>query len=206
MIEVRFERYRRSVAGLREWKDTEMFKSNRWTRLALKAALAMPLSASAAQEPMPTASEQEVADLVRKTEARASAFMRGDMDRWSGLMRIAEDFTLMQPFGGAASRGFDASPDRLARLASYFRNGDAKVELVQSYASGDLVVLAVVEREHGEVGGLPDQDWSLRVTQVYRKHGSEWQLVHRHADPLVHNVGLEAAAAIARGARRGEKC
>ena len=153
------------TAGLlpaqRERKDTEMFKSNRWRRLALKAALAMPLSASAAQEPMPTASEQEVADLVRKTEARASAFMRGDMDRWSGLMRIADDFTLMQPFGGAASRGFDASPERLARLASYFRNGDAKVELVQSYASGDLVVLAVVEREHGEVGGLPDQDLSL---------------------------------------------
>ena len=72
MIEVGFERYRRSVAGLREWKDTEMFKSNRWTRLALKAALAMPLSASAAQEPASTVSEQEVADLVRKTEARAA--------------------------------------------------------------------------------------------------------------------------------------
>jgi ketosteroid isomerase-like protein len=184
----------------REWKDTRMFKSNRWTSLALKAALAMPLSASAAQEPASTVSEQEVADLVRKTEARASAFMRGDMDRWSGLMRIAEDFTLMQPFGGAASRGFDASPDRLARLASYFRNGDAKVELVQSYASGDLVVLAVVEREHGEVGGLPDQDWSLRVTLVYRRQGAEWWLVHRHADPLVRDVGLETAAALARGA------
>ena len=67
-----------------------MFKSNRWRRLALKAALAMPLSASAASEPMSASSEQELADLVRKTEARASAFMRGDMDKWSGLTRIAE--------------------------------------------------------------------------------------------------------------------
>ncbi|KRR23046.1 ketosteroid isomerase [Bradyrhizobium lablabi] len=177
-----------------------MFKSKHWSRLALKAALAMPLSASAAQEPMSASSEQELADLVSKTEARASAFMRGDMNRWSSLMRIADDFTLMQPFGGEASRGFDNSPERLARLASYFRNGDAKVELVQSYASGDLAVLAVIEREHGEVGGLPDQDWSLRVTLVYRKQGSEWWLVHRHADPLVRNVGLETAAALARGA------
>ena len=110
-----------------EWKDTEMFKSNQWRRLALKAALAMPLSASAAQEPTSAVSEQELVDLVRKTEARASAFMRGDMDKWSGLTRIPEDFTLMQPFGGEASRGFDMSPERLARLASYFRNGDAKV-------------------------------------------------------------------------------
>jgi ketosteroid isomerase-like protein len=184
----------------REWKDTDMFRSNRWKHLALKAALAMPLSASAAQQPMSAHSEQELADLVSTSEARASAFMRGDMDQWSSMTRIADDFTLMQPFGGEASRGFEMSPERLARLASYFKNGDAKVELVQSYASGDLVVLAVIERQHGEVGGLPDQDWSLRVTLVYRRQGAEWWLVHRHADPLVCHVGLETAAALARGA------
>jgi ketosteroid isomerase-like protein len=183
-----------------EWSDIEMFKSKSWRGLALKAALAMPLSASAAQEPMSASSEQELADLVRKTEAQASAFVRGDMDKWSGLVRIAGDFTLMQPFGGEASRGFDASPERLARLASYFRNGDAKLELVQTYASEDLVVLAMIERQHGEVGGLPNQDWSLRVTQVYRRQGGQWWLVHRHADPLVRDVGLETAAALARGA------
>ena len=177
-----------------------MFKSNRWKRLALKAALAMPLSASAAQGPTWATTEQELIDLVRASEARAAAFMRGDMDRWSGLTRISDDFTLMQPFGGEASRGFDMSPERLARLADYFRNGDVKFELVQAYSSKDLVVLAAIEREHGEVGGLPDQDWSLRVTLVYRRQGAEWWLVHRHADPLVRHVGLETAAALARGA------
>ena len=57
----------------------------------------------------------------------------------------------------------------------------------------------MIERQHGEVGGLPEQDWSLRVTQVYRREGSEWRLVHRHADPLVNSISLEQAAAIARG-------
>ena len=182
-----------------------MFKSNRWRLLALKAALVMPLSANAASEPMVAGPEQELADLVKTSEARASAFMRGDMDRWIGMTRIADDFTLMQPFGGRASRGFDKSPERLAQLASYFRNGDAKLELVQSYMSGDLAVLAVIEHQHGEVGGLPDQDWSLRVTLVYRRQGAEWWLVHRHADPLVRNVGLETAAALARGANPDKK-
>lgn len=28
--------------------------------------------------------------------------------------------------------------------------------------------------------------------------GSDWQLVHRHADPLVRTVDLEEAAALAR--------
>ena len=80
-----------------------------------------------------------------------------------------------------------------------FRTGEAELEVVQSYASGDMVVLVAIERQHGEVGGMPDQDCSLRVTLVFRRDGSEWWLVHRHADPLVHGISLELLAALARG-------
>jgi hypothetical protein len=38
---------------------------------------------------------------------------------------------------------------------------------------------------------LPDQDWPLRVTQVYRRDGSDWLLVNRHANPLARAVGLK---------------
>lgn len=62
-----------------------------------------------------------------------------------------------------------------------------------------MVVLAVIERARVEVGGLPAQDWSLRVTLVYRREGTEWLLAHRHADPLVAGVSLEQSAALARG-------
>jgi ketosteroid isomerase-like protein len=105
----------------------------------------------------------------------------------------------MAPFGGGPIRGVDTSPERLAALARYFRNGEAELEVVETYASGDLVVLVAIERQHGEVGGLPDQDWSLRVTLVFRRDGSEWEQVHRHADPLVHGISLEQLAALARG-------
>jgi ketosteroid isomerase-like protein len=105
----------------------------------------------------------------------------------------------MAPFGGPPTRGFDGSSERLAELERYFKAGESELELVQSYATRDMVVLVTIERQHGEVGGLPDQDWSLRVTLVYRRDRSEWRLVHRHADPLVNYIGLEQAAAIARG-------
>jgi ketosteroid isomerase-like protein len=105
----------------------------------------------------------------------------------------------MQPFGGPASHGFDANPERLAAMARYFAGGNAELEVVETYASADLVVLVFIERQRGRVGGLPEQDWSLRVTQVYRRRGGAWELVHRHADPLVRNVGLEKTAALARG-------
>ena len=62
-----------------------------------------------------------------------------------------------------------------------------------------MVVLAIIERPRVEVGGLPAQEWPLRVTLVYRREGSEWRLAHRHADPLARGVSLEQAAALARG-------
>jgi ketosteroid isomerase-like protein len=146
-----------------------------------------------------TAPDEELAALVRRVADAASALIQGDIRTYLALIEHAEDYTLMPPFGGETRRGFDMSEEALDELARFFRGGEAELEVVETYVSGDLVVLVVVERQHGEVGGLPDQEWSLRVTLVFRRAGSGWQLVHRHADPLVHGIGLEQAASIARG-------
>jgi ketosteroid isomerase-like protein len=143
--------------------------------------------------------DEDVADLVRRSAEANAALMSGDVGGYLALIKHAEDYTLMAPFGGAPTRGFDTSSERLAALARFFKAGKTDLELVQTYASGDMVVLVIIERQRAEVGGLPEQDWSLRVTLVYRREGSEWRLVHRHADPLVKNISVEQAAAIARG-------
>jgi ketosteroid isomerase-like protein len=143
--------------------------------------------------------DEDIAGLVRRTAEANAALMNGDVGGYLALIKHAQDYTLMAPFGGAPTRGFDTSSERLAALARFFKAGTTDLELVQTYASGDLVVLVVIERQRAEVGGLPEQDWSLRVTLVYRREDSEWRLVHRHADPLVRNISVEQAAAIARG-------
>jgi len=145
------------------------------------------------------ATEEELAELIRRTAEAASAYIRGDIHRYLTFIQHADDYTLMSPYGGEPTRGFDASPERLEATARFFQGGEANLELVQFYTSGDIIVLVVIERQHGQVGGLPDQDWSLRVTLVFRREGPEWRLVHRHADPLVHPIGMEHMAVLARG-------
>lgn len=136
--------------------------------------------------------------LAARAAAANDAFVRGDMRRWYDLAGpMAEDFTLMQPFGGV-SRGFDASDERLDQLARYFTGGEATFELVQGLASRDVAVLVFIERQRAVVGGLDEQNWSLRVTQVYRRRGDIWELAHRHADVLTENIGLERTAELAR--------
>jgi len=142
--------------------------------------------------------DNEIAELVQRAAEANTALICGDISGYLALITHAEDYTLMAPFGGAPTHGFDTSSEHMAALARFFKAGKSELELVQTYA-GDMVVLVIIERQRCEIGDLPEQDWSLRVTLVFRREGSEWLLVHRHADPLVNSISVERVAVIARG-------
>jgi ketosteroid isomerase-like protein len=143
---------------------------------------------------------EELAALVQRTAEAAQALISGDIEGYAARIKHAHDYTLMSPYGGETVRGFDDSDAALDALAQFFRGGEAQVEVVETYASGDLAVLVVIERQHGTIGDLPEQDWSLRVTWVFRRTAaSDWELVHRHADALVHGIDHERLGALARG-------
>jgi ketosteroid isomerase-like protein len=144
---------------------------------------------------------QDVAALVRVTEDANKALVRGDIDEYIALTRHGKDYLLMNPFGGTPTRGFEDTPERRAGMKEFFKSGTLEQEVVATWESGDLAVLVTIERVHGEVGGVPEQNWSLRVTQIFRRDGSGWQIVHRHADPLANKITVEQAAALARGSQ-----
>jgi ketosteroid isomerase-like protein len=180
-------------------------------RAAMTAAIALPFAAHAAADESDLLTgaaagpvvRRAPAELVRRSQEAVRAFMRGDVAGYLSFIDVAGDFTLMQPFGGEVTRGFNRSPEWAQAIADYFKDGEADVELVQSYASGDgpgdIAVLVTIEHQHGKVGGLPDQQWPLRVTLVFRRGETDWELVHRHADLTVKRITLEQAAALARG-------
>jgi ketosteroid isomerase-like protein len=114
------------------------------------------------------------------------------------MVKQADDFTLMSPFGGEPTRGA-LTNERMHEIGKFFKNGSLEQELVRAYRSPEMIVLAIIERANVEAGGLPAQDWALRVTLVYRREGSKWRLAHRHADPLAHAISITQAAALARG-------
>jgi ketosteroid isomerase-like protein len=143
--------------------------------------------------------DNDLAELTRHVAMAASAFIRGDIRTYLTYIKHADDYTLMSPAGGEPVRGFDDSAANIDAMERYFQAGEANLEIVQTYASGNLAVLVVIERQHGVIGGLPEQDWSLRVTLVFRHDAGEWWLVHRHADALVHPITREQLSALARG-------
>lgn len=163
-------------------------------RHALSAMAAMPLILTEA-----ATADDVIAGLVAHTQEANAALMRGDAETYRTMVAIPDDFTLMSPFGGEPSRASQYTPEKWDRMARFFKNGTHKQEVVQSYSSQDLLVLALIERDEVEVGGLPPQEWALRVTLVYRRDGTQWRLIHRHADPLANGISLQQAARLARG-------
>jgi ketosteroid isomerase-like protein len=145
------------------------------------------------------ATDVDLADLIDIASEAADAIVSGDVRRYVALVQHADDYTLLSPQGGLAVRGFEVDEEQLADMERFFRNGEATLDVVETYASGDLAVLVAVERQHGEVGDLPDQDWSMRVTLVFRLEPTGWRLAHRHADALVRPITHDHLAQLARG-------
>jgi ketosteroid isomerase-like protein len=166
--------------------------------IAAAAAGMTSLAAANQAKPQTRVTDGVVKDLVQKSEKANAALLRGDIETYLSLIRLSDDFTLMSPFGGTPSHGA-YTREKWQEIGRFFRNGTLKQELVQTYSSADMIVLVVIEHCHGEVGGLSAQDWSLRVTLVYRRKAEEWLLVHRHADPLANGITLEQTALLARG-------
>ena len=139
--------------------------------------------------------DDELTAFLRRTEDAASAWMRGDMERYLALTKHAPGFTLVAPNGGPPTRHEDRHSE-LHRSRATSEAARRRSSTSRRTAWGDTLVVVMIERQHGEVGDLPDQDWSLRVTQVYRREGADWLLVHRHADPLVATVDLAGLSAL----------
>jgi ketosteroid isomerase-like protein len=144
--------------------------------------------------------DDDLNELVERVRDATRALIQGDVRGYFALVDEAPDYTLMPPTGGPTRHGSDVSPETIEALEAFFAgDGDGSFELEQSYASGDLAVLVGVERQRGTVAGI-DQDWSLRVTLVFRREQSRWRLAHRHADALVHPIDMEHLSRLARGA------
>ena len=117
---------------------------------------------------------EAVTELIDRWSEAARVYLNGDLRAYAGLAKHAPEYLLMPPYGGDPRRGFDGSDEAVARTAETFRGGHVDVEVFDAYTSGDLAVLVAVERQQGTVGALPPQDWSLRITLVFRREDGEW--------------------------------
>jgi len=69
----------------------------------------------------------------------------------------------------------------LERAFSEFTSYD--LDLVAADAIGDMAYTVAYENTRTTVNGEP-RSYTLRATQIYRREGGEWRVVHRHGDEV----------------------
>ena len=132
------------------------------------------------------AAETDLADflataLPRQVETE-SAWHQRDLDARLALWSTKEPVTL---FGGGGA--CESSSDEVRRN---FRTAVTGIVPCRSFdydlvaASGGGELAYTVGYEHISFDPGPVQDYTLRVTYLYRRENGEWKIIHRHGDYL----------------------
>jgi len=123
-------------------------------------------------------------DAVRKASeefyAAINHMVNGDTHPMTAIWSHDRDVTAMHPIGGRMV-GWDKvrkSFEDVSRIAS-----DGRVELAEQTirTMGDLAYEVGIERGHAKFAGkkVPIDH---RVTNIYRREGGKWKIVHHHTD------------------------
>jgi ketosteroid isomerase-like protein len=122
---------------------------------------------------------------MKRREAAARAYTNGDAAPLGQITAQAGDATFFSPRGGYVA-GAEAVFATYERDATAFAPGsESNFEILQMAASDGLAYWVGFQRATVHMQGRSEPlPFNLRVTEVFRRDGADWKLVHRHADPL----------------------
>ena len=124
--------------------------------------------------------EDEVKGASSKFYEGLSRMAAGDAGQLSDIWSHSETVTTMHPIGGEQI-GWSAVKESFEQVAGLASSGYVEIADQSIQTGGDLAYELGTERGRFELAGETitiDQ----RVTNIYRREGGEWKLVHHHAD------------------------
>ena len=131
--------------------------------------------------------ENVVEQLLARCRRDHALWINGDP---SGYV-LPEDGTLMGALGGS-TRGGGFTANLQGKANSMWESGSGEVELVAGGVRDGIAWLVMIERGSVKfVGRDTPTRWDLRVTELFRKNGDDWERFHRHADPVVDGHQLD---------------
>jgi ketosteroid isomerase-like protein len=147
----------------------------------------LPISSGPCQDrlwrPIITDLDDSLAETLERHREATTAVRNGDATLLIEMLSTRDPLTLF-PAAQPSKTGMAEVSQAFRRVASaYTESAPVAFEVVASGVSESLAYVVGYESASSSIGGGPVDSVTLRVTQVYRREGGEWRLVHRHADP-----------------------
>ena len=124
-------------------------------------------------------SESFEAFMQRREEA-ARAFVTGDGSLVVALSAARGQATFFDPGGGFTEGAETINAGNLAGARAFGPGGTTQLEIKDQGASGDLAFWTGFQVSSVERDGKT-MPMTIRVTEVFRREGEAWKMIHRHA-------------------------
>jgi ketosteroid isomerase-like protein len=91
----------------------------------------------------------------------------------------------ISPRGDFVQGAADVSARYVADAAAFDSNSENTMQILQMGVSDGIAYWVGFQRASVHLKGKAEAaPFNLRVTELFRREGGEWKLVHRHADEL----------------------
>jgi ketosteroid isomerase-like protein len=124
--------------------------------------------------------DDEVRAASEQFYAALNRVLNGDADPMADIWSQSVTVTAMHPLGGRQVGWTDVA-DSFQQVAGLASGGQVEVSEQLVQVAGDMAYELGVERGRVGLGGkqIPIEH---RVTNVYRREGGAWRIVHHHTD------------------------
>jgi ketosteroid isomerase-like protein len=128
-------------------------------------------------------------DFMQQRRRVAAAFVNGDPGPLREISTAVDPATFFGPGGGIEQGATHVLEINESGSHRFQRGGTTELGVLHSSSDGELGYWTgwqnATVRAEGKAAPMPMR---LRVTEVFRREGGVWKLIHRHADPLAEKA------------------
>jgi ketosteroid isomerase-like protein len=122
---------------------------------------------------------------MRAREKAAQAYVQGDAAPLGELSAGQSPASFFGPQGGSRSGAQEVSAAYTRDAATFEPGSESHFEVLHQSASEGIGYWVGFQHAQVKLRGQPAPvRMKLRITELFRREGGEWKLMHRHADSL----------------------
>ena len=130
--------------------------------------------------------QHDFEQFMKQRSEIAFAYINGNAAPLGEIVAHHSPATFFKPSGGYLQDA-EAVWSQYERDATNFESGgEGQIEILHMATSDCIAYWVGFQRAtahlRGRSGAIP---FNLRVTELFRREGDSWKLIHRHADPLL---------------------
>lgn len=127
----------------------------------------------------------DFATFLKRREAISNDYINGDAKPLDEIVTRTDPASFMPPSGMVISGAEAVAAAHLKGAAAFQKGSTGRFEILDSGSDGSIGYWAGTQPAKVMMKGKDEPvAMTLRVTEIFRKEGGEWKLVHRHADMM----------------------